>query len=269
MGSGKHECPKLIITKKHESLFDLGLKNACGFSLKALGMLSTNSPRLLQLFPFSFINSSLFFPHFIASASEFDSDSDSFMSDDTQSSSSSSSSSSNRHPKFRGVRSRSGKWVSEIRQPRQTTRIWLGTYPTPDMAAAAYDVAALALKGPDASLNFPDSLLSYHIPSSTSPSDIRAAAALAAAARHPYTAPAPAPAAHTRPVGGAGFSSDATAAAAAASAGEFVDEEELLNMPNLLVDMAEGMLVSPPRIKSLSSDDSPTNSPGDGLWSYS
>ena len=189
------------------------------------------------------------------------------MSDDTQSSSSSSSSSSsNRHPKFRGVRSRSGKWVSEIRQPRQTTRIWLGTYPTPDMAAAAYDVAALALKGPDASLNFPDALLSYRIPSSTSPSDIRAAAALAAAARHPDTAPAPA--AHTRPVGGAGFSSDATAAAAA-SAGDFVDEEELLNMPNLLVDMAEGMLVSPPRIKSLSSDDSPTNSPGDGLWSYS
>ncbi|CAN7026107.1 unnamed protein product [Brassica oleracea var. botrytis] len=170
------------------------------------------------------------------------------------------------HPFYRGIRCRSGKWINScLREPKKTTRVWLGTYSTPEMAAAAYDVAALALKGGEAVLNFPESIGSYPLPVSSSAAHIRTAAAKAAAT---VGAAAAAAAAVNAAMKGGEKKEEKVCDGAGPSAVEFVDEEELLNMPGLLEDMAKGMMLAPPWMGYPPSDDSPENSDGESLWSY-
>jgi len=161
-----------------------------------------------------------------------------------------------RHPVYRGVRERnSGKWVCELREPNKKTRIWLGTFPSAEMAARAHDVAAIALRGRSACLNFADSLWRLPIPASGEVKDIQEAATLAAEKFRPSISEV---VVKERTVGlpenvilidedvdslwllltDPSFSGETSETT--------VEERTVFEMPELLANIAEGVMLCPP-----------------------
>ncbi|XP_058779246.1 dehydration-responsive element-binding protein 1A-like [Vicia villosa] len=147
-----------------------------------------------------------------------------------------------RHPVFRGVRRRNlDKWVCEMREPNKKTKIWLGTFPTAEMAARAHDVAALALRGRNACINFADSAWRLPVPATTATKDIQKTAAQAAEAFRPDKTFLSNKVLTTNDI-------DTAVATSAATAEQLMfcmeedEEKEVLNIPDSLRNMA---LLSP------------------------
>lgn len=142
-----------------------------------------------------------------------------------------------RHPVYRGIRKRgAGKWVSEVREPnKKNSRIWLGTFPSAEMAARAHDVAVIAFRGRSACLNFADSGWRLPVPTTASAKDIQRAAVEAADMFR-----------LTESEGTLGENLMEESVGESPGNVFYVDEEVVFDMPGLLVDMAEGLMVPPP-----------------------
>ncbi|KAK1392426.1 dehydration-responsive element-binding protein 1B-like [Heracleum sosnowskyi] len=176
-----------------------------------------------------------------------------------------------RHPIYRGIRRRnSGKWVCEVREPVKNSRIWLGTYPTAEMAARANDVAAIALRGRNACLNFADSVWRLPIPASSDAKDIQIAATKAAEAfRPPGSVKALVLIAEAKAAGSFRPPDPVKALVLQQNLVIYMDEEALFGMPGLINSMAQGMMIPPPQGVQSDGDDEMEAASDLSLWSYS
>ncbi|GLJ50719.1 hypothetical protein SUGI_1080500 [Cryptomeria japonica] len=160
-----------------------------------------------------------------------------------------------KHPAYVGVRKRRwGLWVTEIRVPNENKRIWLGSFPTPEMAARAHDVAAFALRGESANFNFPDLIHSLPCPATSSATDIQAAAVEAAYSysQKPEKQEAPQPCSNTEDGDNNGGFHDSESfpqnQSQSTNTAVTVKENNVmtdswLDWPNLLMNIADGVLI--------------------------
>ncbi|XP_026438980.1 dehydration-responsive element-binding protein 1A-like [Papaver somniferum] len=170
-----------------------------------------------------------------------------------------------RHPIYRGVRARKNdKWVCEVREPNSKSRIWLGTHSSAEIAARAYDVAAIALRGKSAPLNFEDSLWLLPRAKSSSAKDIQLAASEAVRA-FPFPN-SKKPSSVAKKSSKSVKSTKQTVEIAEEVSATFFDEEALYYMPALIASMAEGMLLDPPQEGYYYDDDVESNVES-SLWS--
>ncbi|XP_028768437.1 dehydration-responsive element-binding protein 1C-like, partial [Neltuma alba] len=155
-----------------------------------------------------------------------------------------------RHPTYKGVRQRNGKWVCELRQPNNNkARLWLGTFANPATAAIAHDVAALSFKGDSASLNFPDAASSLPLNPHTSSLRSIQFAAMEAAEKRLCGDDAGKNVSALSLDCNSEYSEALEEGGDAAARSMYWDEEEVFNMPALMNSMAEGLIITPPALQ--------------------